>query len=174
MHHESDTISQPRTSTAAPHREPPQKKFLIRWMDGTGSTSVTMNTLNARNTVGTGGSATLRYTLDSTGVNYLNVNTLNLNTASDISILDLDFTNWDGTSGLVNNHLILADYGTLSGTFSSINMTGGNYSVVYDYDMGDGNLAVAVVIPEPGTLALFAIAGLGMVVGLRRRLKSGR
>ncbi len=29
-HHESDTISQPRTSTAAPHREPPKKQCLIR------------------------------------------------------------------------------------------------------------------------------------------------
>ena len=32
-HHESDTISQPRTSTAAPHREPPQKQFPIRHYD---------------------------------------------------------------------------------------------------------------------------------------------
>lgn len=136
------------------------------WVDGSGASSISFNTLDAFNN---SGDATLRYTADAGGLKAIDVTTLNLNSASNTSILDVDLTNWDGSTGLVGSALILADYGTLSGTFSSVNITGGSGTLDYAYDLGGGDFAIAVVIPEPSSLLLLTLAGTGLVVLGRRR-----
>jgi hypothetical protein len=69
------------------------------------------------------------------------------------------------TLGTLNDTAyIIATYGTLSGTFGTINGVPGSYEVVYDYN---GN-NIAVIIPEPSALTLVG-AGLLLLVATRRR-----
>ncbi|MGA1531404.1 MAG: PEP-CTERM sorting domain-containing protein, partial [Kiritimatiellia bacterium] len=138
----------------------------LLWIDGSSALSISFGSMNAYN----GGSATIRYTMDASGVTAMDVGTLNLNSGANVSMLEVDMTNWDGVSGLNNGHIILANYTTLNGTFSSVNVTGGSGTVVYDYDAGDGGTAIALyVVPEPGTLLLTGV-GL-MCCGMARRKK---
>lgn len=136
------------------------------WIDGSAATAANFTTVDA---FATAGEAILKYTLDASGVLAMDVDTLNLNSGSDISILEIDASAWDGSSGLIGNSIVLADYATLNGTFSSINITGlSGATVDYAFDQGGGDLALAVTIPEPSAFVLIA-GGLGALMVLRRR-----
>lgn len=136
-------------------------------INGSNSKSVNFNRLNA---FSSRGSATLRFTADANGFSFIDVKTLNLNSGTDSSILHLDLTNWDGVTGLVDGRLIFANYTTLIGTFSSVNIIGGSGILDYRFDQfDDGSLAVAVDIPEASAFALI-VGCLGALMVLRRRV----
>lgn len=92
------------------------------------------------------------------------------------STLTVDLTNYDFSNG----DLVLFDYGTrfirtsdgTTGEYSTVNIIGGPPSAFIDYEFdidGNGDLGIAIVIPEPTTLGLllgFIFAGL---VGYRPR-----
>lgn len=136
------------------------------WIDGSVATAANFTTIDAFSTAG---ESILKYTLDASGVLAMDVDTLNLNSGTDISILEIDASAWDGVSGLNGNSIVLADYATLNGTFSSTNITGlSGATIDYEFDQGGGDLALAITIPEPSAFALIA-GGLGAFVVLRRR-----
>lgn len=74
----------------------------------------------------------------------------------------LDLTSLTSLSGTAH---VLASYGTLSGTFSTVNGLPQYYWVDYNYL---GGHQIAVVVPEPSSLAL---AGIGLAALSRRWLR---
>ncbi|CAA6691675.1 MULTISPECIES: hypothetical protein [unclassified Lentimonas] len=86
--------------------------------------------------------------------------------------LNLDLTAL--TAGTELGTYELFDYGTIAGTFATVNVTGleagQSFTTDYAYDIGGGDLGVAItVIPETGTYALLAgLTGMAFVM-LRRR-----
>ena len=89
---------------------------------------------------------------------------------------ELRLTSWNGFVAQAGQHFDLLDWGTLTGTFGSIDASGFklaagtqlDYSALYS----TGTLSVvAAPVPEPSTLALY-LAGLGAVGAVVRRRHS--
>ena len=101
-------------------------------------------TFEADNLNGVTGSF-IDFTANATGVTTVQVNdTLNIN-GSDLIV---DLTNYDTANGTT---LVLFEYGTLANTFTSVILTEGwTGSIDYAYDLGGGDLAVAITgLTEP-------------------------
>lgn len=96
------------------------------------------------------------------------------------SVLDVDLSNYDLSNG---DTLVLFDYGSLTlasqapgdNGFGTMRLSGG-WSADLDlyYDLGGGDLAIALTnirVPEPSTFALatFGLLGLGFAGRRRRR-----
>ncbi|HVM61336.1 MAG TPA: PEP-CTERM sorting domain-containing protein [Verrucomicrobiae bacterium] len=64
---------------------------------------------------------------------------------------------------------VIADYGTLSGTFGNVVGVPAGYSVDYNYQGLDD---IAIVIPEPSTMALMGVGVTLMIALLRRSRRS--
>ncbi|WOO40930.1 PEP-CTERM sorting domain-containing protein [Rubellicoccus peritrichatus] len=113
---------------------------------------------------------TLGFVADAAGVSAINsIGELDLvgNATQDDAVLNLDLTAYTGGAGTIT----LASYGTLVGTFGSINVIGGAGTI--DYGSGTGDSITFTVIPEPTTYAaLFGMVGLAL--GAIRRRKSGK
>ncbi len=91
------------------------------------------------------------------------VDLLNVTGVLDITAATLDF---DVTGLAAEPVYVLATYGTLTGgSFASITDLPPDYSINYNY-LGTGNTIAIVAIPEPASLGLLAMTGLGL---LRRR-----
>ena len=70
---------------------------------------------------------------------------------------------------MTNDHYVFAEYGSLSGDafLDVVNLPDG---YLIDYQFGTQNNQLALVIPEPSTLALVGLGSLLLVVaGMRRR-----
>ncbi len=92
------------------------------------------------------------------------------NTFSIASLVNVDGTAIDWSAIGVGTYTLLST----TSDFSNI----GNFGLANAADLGDGKSAYfqngslqLVVVPEPSTLALFGLAGLAVVMGLRRRRK---
>lgn len=68
----------------------------------------------------------------------------------------------------------LINYGTLNGTFATVNVLGldagqvASIDYVHDFGGGDLGIAITVAVPEPSSLGLFALGTLSLL-GIRRR-----
>ena len=77
--------------------------------------------------------------------------------------------NFNEVSNLTSKVFVFAQYGnsqTPVGSFAQINGLSVSYIVDYDYL---GQHEIAVVIPEPSTISLFGIAGLGLLISKSRK-----
>jgi len=82
-------------------------------------------------------------------------------------ILDIDGSTLDVSDlggGWTENVYVVAEYGTLNGTFGTITGLDPAYSVVYDYA---GSTQVAL-IPEPAAISLLSLGALGLLIRRRR------
>ncbi|MDG1358343.1 MAG: PEP-CTERM sorting domain-containing protein [Akkermansiaceae bacterium] len=115
-------------------------------------------------------SATITYEADAAGVTTWN-NDGQFQMGGDNLVIDL--SSYDVSNGKV---LTLVDYdlfADLSGqTFGSISIipTAGGIAgpVDYQYDLGGGNLAIVVFVPEPSSTALLGLGGLALMLRRRR------
>jgi hypothetical protein len=69
--------------------------------------------------------------------------------------------------------IVVMDYGTLAGMFTTVNLIGGKGTINHVFDQGGGDLAITIsnfgsAIPEPST-ALLAVLGLIGLVSRRQR-----
>ncbi len=81
----------------------------------------------------------------------------------DITGASLDITDLGG--GWTEGVYVIAQYGSLTGTFAGVTGLDSGYSIVYDHN---GGTEIAAVVPEPATMSLLALGGIAM---LRRRKK---
>ena len=126
--------------------------------------------LNGDYTFGAFGTAI--FTADSSSANVTQVNNTGLLTLNAASKLTIDLSSYDFASHAGSN-IVLFDYGTLSGTFGTVDIIGGGGTLDYAFDQGGGNDAIALlnvqIVPEPNCL-LMILAGLaGLCVCRPRR-----
>jgi hypothetical protein len=135
------------------------------YVGGTLAPGSSIGTLAVTNATGSNGVdlslATLAIEFGTGGADRLDVSggRLTLGGSSILSFTDLGTLLADPING---DTFTIATYGTLSGTFDSVT---GPANFLYDVQYG-GGLITVTIIPEPGTLALLALAGLA---ALRRR-----
>ena len=89
---------------------------------------------------------------------------LNVTGALNLSGATLNFTQVAGGAAADDAAYVIANYGTQSGTFATLNLPSG-YGVNYDYNNAN-EIAVVISTPEPASLALAGLAAAGL---LRRR-----
>jgi len=112
-----------------------------------------------------GAFATVSFTPSTTSVTVVNnAGLLTLNAASTLNINLLGFTT-------TPTDLVLFDYGTLSGTFGTVNVLNGSYGSIDYVTGGQIRLTQAQSVPEPSALVLLG-AGAVMLYVVRRRIRA--
>lgn len=122
-------------------------------------------TFNASTNYTFGAFATVSFTPSATGATVVNnAGLLTLNATSTLNINLLGFTT-------TPTDLVLFDYGTLSGTFGTVNVLNGSYGSIDYVTGGQIRLTQAQSVPEPSALVLLG-AGAVMLYVVRRRIRA--
>jgi hypothetical protein len=157
-------------------------------LGGTGD-GVTTGLIGGPVTIGNGGAARDSFLAPGNSIGQLTAASVNFNTDGQLNIElnDVGAGNSDGTTDRLNvmgelnitnaavdfaatgtlndTAYIFATYGTLTGaTFAAVTNLPSGYEI--DYNYGGTNDTIALVIPEPASLGVLTMAGLGL---LRRR-----